>query len=176
MSRNGFPSYRHCPQPCRSGLMRPFFFLLCATFLAGALSCSPEAGTPEEQILTLLQQAETAAEEKDLSLLKKMISEGYGDDMGNDRQAILAMVRYHFLRNDAIHLLTRAGDVSFPSPTVAEVTVYAAMAAEPIPSTTEFSALRGDIYRFDLTFESSAPASWMLVRAGWRRARANDLF
>jgi hypothetical protein len=156
--------------------VRPFPFLLLAALLLGALSCSPKAGTPEEQILSLLQRAEAAAEEKDLSLLKKMISEGYSDDIGNDRQAVLAMVRYHFLRYEAVHLLTRAGDVHFPTPTVAEVTVYAAMAGEPIPSTTDLAALRGDLYRFDLTFESDEPASWLLVHAGWRRARAADLF
>ena len=156
--------------------MRPFNFLFFAAFIVSVLSCSPKAGTPEEQILTLLQQAESAAEEKDLSLLKKMVSEGYSDEAGNDRQAVLAMVRYLFLRYDAVHLLTRAGDVRFPTATVAEVTVYAAMAGEPIPSATDLSALRGDLYRFDLAFESDAPASWLLVRAGWRRARAKDLF
>jgi len=156
--------------------MRPLPFLLLAALLFGALSCSPKAGTPEEQILSLLQRAEAAAEEKDLSLLKKMISESYSDDIGNDRQAVLAMVRYYFLRYEAVHLLTRAGDVNFPTPTVAEVTVYAAMAGEPIPSTTDLAALRGDLYRFDLTFKSDEPASWLLVRADWRRVRANDLF
>jgi hypothetical protein len=156
--------------------VRPFPFLLLAAFLLGTHSCSPKAGTPEEQIRSLLQRAEAAAEEKDLSLLKKMISENYGDDIGNDRQAVLAMVRYHFLRYEAVHLLTRAGDVRFPTPTVAEVTVYAVMAGEPIPSTTDLAALRGDLYRFDLTFKSDEPASWLLVRAGWRRARASDIF
>jgi len=157
-------------------MMRTFPFLIPTALLLAVLSCSPKPGTPEEQILSLLQRAEVAAEEKDLSLLKKMISENYGDAAGNDRQAVLAMVRFHFLRYEAVHLLTRAGDVHFPTPTVAEVTVYAAMAGEPIPSTTDLAALRGDLYRFDLTFESDDPGSWLLVRAGWRRARASDIF
>jgi len=143
-------------------------------FLVG-LSCSSDVTTPEQQVRALLESAEAAAEEKDLPALKKMISDSYRDDLGNDRQAVLAMVRYHFLRNDAVHLLTRTGTVAFPTPSVAHVTVFAAMAGEPIPTSTDLAALRADLYRFDLTFEAGGEASWRLIRAAWRRAGPADL-
>jgi hypothetical protein len=151
--------------------------LLLAAALAAALvffSCGKEPQTPELLVRSLIESAETAAEAKDLSSLGKMISESYVDERGNDMQAVLGMVRYHFLRNDAVHLLTRIGPVTFPSGSTAKVTVFAAMAAEPIPSPTELAVIRADLYRFDLTLEGGGGDPWRLVRAAWRRARPSD--
>ena len=47
--------------------MRRLSLLLAAVALV-ASSCGPEPGTPEEQVLTLIGEAESAAEAKDLSL------------------------------------------------------------------------------------------------------------
>jgi hypothetical protein len=89
-------------------------------------------------------------------------------------QAVLGMVRYHFLRNDAIHLLTKIGQISFPTGSTADVTVFAAMAGEPIPSPTELAVIRADLYRFDLSLEGGGREPWRLVRAAWRRAGVSD--
>lgn len=149
--------------------------LLLVLALSSALvSCSSDTSTPERQVLDLVKKAELAAEAKDLSALKKMVSEHYADDQGNDRQAVLSMVRYQFLRNEAIHLLVKAGEVTLPSPSTAEVTVFAAMAGEPVPSEADLSALRADIYRFELVFQVQDD-KWLLVRAAWGPARPGDL-
>jgi hypothetical protein len=154
-----------------------FLRLLLPTILAAALvsfSCGGELKTPELQVRSLIERAEIAAEDRDLSSLKKMISEGYSDELGNDRQAVLGMVRYHFLRNDAIHLLTRIARISFPTSSTADVTVFAAMAGEPIPSPTELAVIRADLYRFDFSLEGGGREPWRLVRASWRRAKPAD--
>ena len=42
---------------------------------------------------------EVAAEQKNLRPLKAMVSEQYSDEHHNDRQAIVGLLTYHFLRS-----------------------------------------------------------------------------
>ena len=137
-------------------------------------SCSADRGTPEDQVRSLLAAAEQAAEAKDLPALRDMISWEYGDSQGNDREAAVAVVRYHFLRNDAVHLLTRIGDMEFTGPGRAEVSLLVAMAGEPIPTEAEIVPLRADLFRFSLTLTAGDDGKWRLVAAAWGRARPAD--
>jgi hypothetical protein len=137
-------------------------------------SCSADKGTPEDQVRALLAASEQAAEAKDLPALKDMIAGEYGDSRGNDRQAAVAIVRYHFLRNEAVHLLTRIGDIEFTGPGKAEVSLLVAMAGEPIPTADEIGTLRADLFRFDITLAAGADGKWRLVTASWGRAGPAD--
>ena len=137
-------------------------------------SCSADRGTPEDQVRALLAAAEQAAEAKDLPALKDMIAGEYGDSQGNDREAVVAVVRYHFLRNDAVHLLTRIGDMEFTGPGRAEVSLLVAMAGEPIPTADEIGTLRADLFRFDITLAAGDDGKWRLVTASWGRAGPAD--
>jgi hypothetical protein len=141
--------------------------------LGSALACSSEPDSPEARVRALVANAESAAEEKNLRGLKKMISEYYRDEDGRDKQEILGLITFHFLRNKTIHLLTRIQSINMPEPERAEVAVFVAMAGRPIPSPGELERLRADLYRFDFSL-AEEQGEWKLVQAGWRRAKTRE--
>lgn len=152
---------------------RPIRLLVTTLLLGSALACSSEPASPEARVRALVANAESAAEEKNLRDLKEMISEGYRDDDGRDKQEILGLIAFHFLRNKTIHLLTRVHSIDIPEPGRAEAAVFVAMAGQPIMGPEELPSLRADLYRFDFSFADEG-GEWKLVQAGWRRAEADD--
>ncbi len=143
-------------------------------FAALTLACAGEPESPEARILALIERAEVAAEERDVKALREMISERYADEQGRDKAALKALLAFHFLRNQSVHLLMRAADIALPVPERAEVVVFVAMAGRPIPGPEALAGLRADLYRFDLVFEEVEENEWRLVRASWRRAVRDD--
>jgi len=139
------------------------------------VSCSPAQDSPETQVRALLKQGETAAENKDTGVLRKMISEKYSDSQGQDKRAIEAVIRYYFLRNETIHLLMRIQSITFPQPAQAQAIVLVAMAGQPITGAQEFERLHADLHRFEITL-ASENKEWKVIRAEWRRAEPGDFF
>ena len=139
------------------------------------VSCSPAGDSPETQVRALLKQGETAAENKDTSALRKMISEKYSDSQGQDKRAIEAILRYYFLRNETIHLFVRIQSIAFPQPAQAQAIVLIAMAGQPISGAQELERLRADLHRFEITL-ASENKEWKVIRAEWRRAEPGDFF
>ena len=70
-------------------------------------ACSSGKDSPEAQVRTLNTQAESAAEKKDFGSMRRLVSEKYSDSQGQDKKTVEGMLRYYFLRNEAIHLFTR---------------------------------------------------------------------
>jgi hypothetical protein len=138
------------------------------------LACASESESPEARILALLERAEVAAEAHDVKALREMIAERYADEQGRDKAALKALLAFHFLRNQSVHLLARVGDIALPAPDRAEVVVFVAMAGTPIPGPEALAGLRADLYRFDLVFKETEENEWRVVRAGWRRAMRDD--
>ena len=139
------------------------------------VSCSPAQDSPETQVRALLKQGETAAENKETGVLRKMISEKYSDSQGQDKRAIEAILRYYFLRNETIHLLMRIQLIAFPQPAQAQAIVLVAMAGQPISGVQELERLHADLHRFEITLASESK-EWKVVRAEWRRAEPGDFF
>jgi hypothetical protein len=153
--------------------MRRPVALLVAISAIGCAACSSEPGSAEARIRTLVAEMEVAAEAKEIRPLKAVVSEQYGDELGNDRRAIVRLLTYHFLRNQSIHLLTRVAAIELPEAGRASVTVYVAMAGRPIPDVDALAQLRANLYRFDFALED-AGQSWQVTRAAWRPAEARD--
>lgn len=116
---------------------------------------------------------EQAAEEKNLRALKDVVDERYADANGNDRDAIVGLLTYHFLRNRTIHLLTQIAEMQVGDDGVASVTAYVAMAGRPILGSEALAQLRANLYRFEFTLEEDE-AEWLLTRAAWRPADPED--
>jgi hypothetical protein len=147
--------------------------LLAAISAIAWPACSSEPESAEARIRSLLAEMEVAAEAKDIRPLKAVVLERYADDRGNDRQAIVGLLAFHFLRNQSIHLLTRVTAVELPEPERALVTVYVAMGGRPIPNVDSLTRLRADLYRFDFALEETGNG-WQVSRAAWRPAEARD--
>jgi hypothetical protein len=153
---------------------RALLALLAVIALLAGRGCASEPESPEARMRVLLDQMEVAAEQKNLRPLKAMLSEQYSDEHHNDRQAILGLLAYHFLRNQSIHLLTRVTTIEFPEPGRAAVRVYVAMAGRPIPDVDALTRLRADLYRFDFRLSEGGESGWLVTGAAWRPAEAAD--
>ena len=156
----------------RGAVRRPAALLVAISAIVWP-ACSSPPQSAEAQIRALLAEMELAAEEKDLRPLKAVVSEQYNDELGNDRQAIVGLLTYHFLRNQSIHLLTRVAAIELPEPERASVTTYVAMAGRPIPDANALTQLRANLYRFDFALKTSG-RRWQVTRAAWRPAEARD--
>ena len=153
-----------------------FFRSAWITLLAILLSvaaCSSGQDSPEAQVRALIEQAESAAEKKDSGTLRRFVSEKYSDSQGQDKKAIEAILRYYFLRNESIHLLTRIQQISLSKPDIAHAVVMVAMAGQPISAAEDFERVRADLHRFEITWTRESK-EWKVVRAEWRRAEFAD--
>jgi hypothetical protein len=153
-------------------LKRRSALIVMMVIVAFAGACS-SGDSPEAQVRALLQQGEAAAEKKESAVLRQMISEKYSDSQGQDKKAVEAMLRYYFLRNQSIHLLTRIRQISFPQPDLAQADVMVAMAGQPISGAEELERLRADLHRFEITL-ARENREWKVMRAEWRRAEFAD--
>ena len=152
-------------------------------------ACSADPDSPEAQVRALISRAESAAEKQDVGALKELISEGYTDEHGQDRQGVAGLLTYYFLRHQTIHLLTRIQSVEFADaergeladpgsagPGNARASVLVAMAGTPILVVDDLERLRADLYRFDFELLREDDGEWRVTRAAWSRAtRGNFL-
>lgn len=136
-----------------------------ALVLAGLLlGCSePDAG-PEEQVGLWIARARIAAEQKDRGAMLDMISPAYADARGNDRGDIENMLRFYFLRQNSIKLLTSIDEIRIMGASAAEVELSVGMAGSN-DGVLGFSA---DAYDFALELELDGD-DWQLISARWGR-------
>jgi len=160
-------------KPINIQLSIPLVLLLSFSFVAIFLCCS-KSDSPEDMLREILKHAETAAEERDLSAFKEIISANYADEARHNKNEIVGILMYYFLRNKSIHLFTRITTIEFPHPEKAEVTMFVAMAGGPITSAEELLLIRADFHRFDIAFADEGDNDWKVIRARWRRAERKD--
>ena len=151
---------------------RLWFWMAITLVLA---ACSRDSSSPEAEIRALVAQAQTAAEARDVRGLRALVAEDYADAQGHDRKAVENLIRLHILRNQSIHLFTRIGDIAFPQPDRATVSVAAAMAGRPLASAGELVGVNADLYRFDLELIRRG-GEWQVRRAAWKPARLEDFW
>jgi len=144
--------------------------MLIGTLVLAACS---KPDTPETKVRAAIATAVAAAEKKDIGPLKGMVSDKYTDAQGQDKRAVESVLRFYFLRNQSIHLLTRTSSVTFPQKDRALAVVYVGMAAQPVASVDELERLRADLFRFEITFVDEG-GEWRAIGAEWRRAEFVD--
>jgi len=135
--------------------------------------CRGARTSPEEQVRALINSATAAAELKQIGTLRDLISEHYADDQGQNKRAIEALLRLHFLRNEHLHLYAHVQSVTLPQPDRAQATVLIAMAGVPMVSAQDLIAVRADLYRFEIEF-AREDKTWRVQRAAWRRAELGE--
>ena len=127
------------------------------------VTCVVACGAPvsaEQEIREWLAAAEVEAEARDRRALLSRVAEGYKDGRGNDREAIGGMLRYYFLRQRNVVLLTRIEEIELYGESAARVTLTAAMGG------SNDGGLSADARRFVLDLERRS-SDWMLTDARW---------
>lgn len=144
-------------------------FVAVALIMVG---CGAPEQSPEARIKALIAAVEAAAEARDISGLKDLVSSRYQDRRGHDRQTALRIAQGLFIRNQKIHLLTVIRDMEIAGET-ASARILAAMAGRPIESVQSLVNIRAELMRFDVEFVRE-DGEWRVRSADWRRADLND--
>jgi hypothetical protein len=142
-------------------LSRPLFFWAALALLAG---CGSDA-SPEQQVRSVIESMELAAEERDVSGLMEHISDNYRDAQGQDRTEAARYARGYFIANQSVHLLTRIESLEFPQPDEARVKLQVGMAGRG--GETGAGALTADLYNFDVVLVREG-GDWKVSYADWR--------
>jgi hypothetical protein len=132
--------------------------LICAV-LAG---CGGPSGTPEEAVRAWVADGEVAAESKDRRGLVDMISESYADARGNERQDIGNLMRFYFLRQENVAILTKVDNVAMHGDSAAEVSLTVGLAG----MNDSLFSLSANAFQFELELEFDGD-DWLLIGARW---------
>ena len=154
-----------------SGILR----LASICLLAVALACGGDPLSPEEQVRTVIETMEQAAEEGDVSAFKAIVSENYQDHYGHDKRSLAAYVTYHVMRHSHRRFFARVRSVEIRDQGRAEVEVVAAISGREVSGIEELVGLHGDVYKIDMDLDDEGDGDWRVVWAQWKRTVPTDL-
>jgi hypothetical protein len=139
---------------------------LASAFAVLATGCG--ADDPEAQIRALIADAETAAEARDVGFFSGVLADGYEDERGNDREAMLRALRGYFIANQRIEILSRIDEIVVESDGSARAVVHAGMVGRRANAAI-IDGIDADLYRFEITLVDDG-GDWQVIRADFRRA------
>jgi hypothetical protein len=139
--------------------MRTLFIFGAIAALAG---CGGPVSEPEEELRVWVAEGMEAAAAKERRRLVDMVSASYADARGNERADIDNVLRYYFLRQQKIALISNIEEITVYDGTAAEIVLTVGMAGTS-GGVLGFSA---DAYRFALELERDAD-EWQLISARW---------
>lgn len=132
-----------------------------------ATGCGAARGTPEEQLRAWVAAVESAAEDKARTPIMELIAAAYNDSRGNARDDVDKILRFYFLRQNTVALLTAVDEIEVAGGNSATMTVTVGMAG----TDDRGSGLSADAYRFELELEAEGDpesyADWRLLSARW---------
>jgi len=148
--------------------MMASFTATTARLIAAGLICllasacgGPDEG-PEEAIRAWVRDGHQATEAKDRRALVDMISPAYADARGRSRDDIGNMMRFYFLRQNKVALITRIDELEVLGGSAAKLVLQVGMAGAN-DNVVGFSA---DAYRFEMELERDG-GDWLLIAARW---------
>lgn len=136
--------------------------LLAAAALTGA--CGPGGG-PEQELRSLIDEAEAAAESRDTGHFRGLISRDYVDARGNSRDDLINWLRGYFLTHQRVEIVTRVEDIDVSRDEVANIGL--AIVSMTWRGGERFGGFGGDVERIDLELVREA-GGWRIIGASWR--------
>ena len=125
-------------------------------------ACGGTDEGPEAAIRAWVAEGHQAAENKDRGALIDMVAAEYADSRGNNRNDIENLLRFYFLRQQKVALITRIDELTVFGDTAAEVTLQVGMAGTN-DNVLGFSA---DAYRIEMELVREGD-DWLLTYARW---------
>ena len=144
------------PNEKRAGIAA-VFLIACVLAACGG----PDEG-PEAAVRAWVAAGHEAAENKDRDALMDMVAPESADSRGNNRDDIENLLRFYFLRQQKVALITRIDELQIFSDSAAEVTLDVGMAGTN-DNVLGFSA---DAYHIELELVRDG-ADWLLTYARW---------
>ena len=127
-----------------------------------ASACGGQDERPEEAIRAWVRDGHVAAEAKDRRALLDMISPAYADARGNSRDDIGNMMRFYFLRQNKVVLISRVDEIEVFGDSAAKLVLQVGMAG----SNDNVLGFSADAYRFEMELERDG-SDWLLIAARW---------
>jgi hypothetical protein len=126
------------------------------------------ASDPEKEIRAVLAAAEQAAEARDGGFFAALLGESYRDARGNDRAAIVRMLRGYFLANQRVEVVSRIDEIVIEADDAARATVHAGLVGQRAGAGL-LGGLDAELYRFDLELVND-DGDWRIIGARWQPA------
>jgi len=136
-------------------------------------ACGGGEKTPEEQIRELLDTGEQAVESRSLSAVSPLLSDTYSGSYGQNKRAVMRLLAGYFVAHQSIHLLTQVSRLELVGAQRAEVTLFVAVAGQPLSGVSQLLSMRADLIRLDLTLIAEQD-EWRVLSGEWRRAEKSD--
>lgn len=147
-------------------LSMPVSRVLLLVTLVTLTACG-DADSPEQQVRTVIEKMETAAEARDVGELAEHLSSEYRDANGMSPDEAARYARGYFIANQSIHLLTRVEQVEFPLPDEARARVLVGMVGRDADASGDWN-LVADLYEFKLALRQE-DGEWKVSFAQWSR-------
>jgi hypothetical protein len=128
------------------------------------LAACGSGDSPEQQVRSVIDALEVAAEARDVGDLLAHISDSYRDAQGQSREEAARYARGYFIANQSVHLLTRIESLEFPAPDEARVKLQVGMAGRG--GATGEAGLSADLHDFDLVLVREG-GDWKVSYADW---------
>lgn len=143
--------------------------------VAAALSpgCNKQRSA-EAQVRDAIESAAQGVRDRKIKRIAALVSQAYLDADGNDRKAILDVVRANVLFRPNVFLASHVSSVTCEPSAACQASVIAAMASVPSQTLSDLLRSRADVYRFDLVFVDE-DGTWRVRSATWRPAGPQDL-
>ncbi len=122
-------------------------------------SCGGAADDPEAELRAWVTAAEAEAEGRDRRALLARVADSYMDGRGNNRDGVDKLLRYYFLRQQSVILLSNIETIEVFGDTAAEVSLSVGMAGS-----SGGLNLSADAWRFELELEKR-DGDWLLIGA-----------
>jgi hypothetical protein len=152
----------------------PRTWVLLLMVVAGLPGCRKRLSA-DALVREAIEDAAQGARDRKIKRVAAVVSQEYRDKDGNDRRAILDVLRANILLRPNVFLVTHVSSVTCEPSAACEATIVAAMASVPSQSLSDLLKSQADVYRFDLTFVAEDGA-WRVRSAAWRPASAEDVW
>jgi hypothetical protein len=127
---------------------------ITAILLATLLAACGAKSSDEEQVRTVIDAVETAAEARDASDVLEHVADNYADSSGFDKTQLQNFLRAYFLAHPKLELLVNVESLEFPVDGLAQAVVSIATVELTDP----------DMQRLKVEFRRSG-SGWQVVRA-----------
>ena len=147
--------------------------LLClVSLLIFVQACDDSPNSPEDEIRQFIEAGVEAAEERNLDGLALLVDDNYLDAKAYNKKRLGSLLGVYFFRHRNIHLFTRINEIELLNENQASVRLQVAMAGSEITDISALSALRAQIYSFEL--QLIRQEAWLLQSATWSPASIAD--
>jgi hypothetical protein len=140
----------------------PAIALLCALICA----CGGSPDTPEEALRRWVADAQAAAEKEDRDALMSMLSEHYADARGNDYDGVDQMLRFYFLRQESVVLVSKIDEIEVSGASGADLAALVKLSVGMAGANDAALGFSADAYHFELELEQDGD-DWLLIAARW---------